>query len=134
MRHRKIGRKFNRNNVHVKAMLNNMVCSLLNYEIIKTTVARAKELRRIVEPLITRSKTNSVSNRRLVFSKIRNNFIVSKLFNDLGPYFLDRPGGYTRVLKCGYRFGDKAPMAYIQLVDRLQSKNKSKTKNIVKKT
>ncbi|XBC39155.1 MAG: 50S ribosomal protein L17 [Buchnera aphidicola (Nurudea shiraii)] len=118
MRHRKIGRKFNRNRVHVKAMLNNMICSLLNYEIIKTTVSKAKELRRVVEPLITRSKKDSIFNRRFVFSKIRNNSIVTKLFNDLGPCFLKRPGGYTRVLKCGYRSGDKAPMAYIQLVNR----------------
>ncbi|XBC38102.1 MAG: 50S ribosomal protein L17 [Buchnera aphidicola (Floraphis choui)] len=120
MRHKKIGRRFNRNSVHVKSMLNNMACALLNYEIIKTTLAKAKELRRIVEPLITRSKVNSISNRRLVFSKIRNSDIVSKLFSDIGPCFLNRLGGYTRVLKCGYRFGDKAPMAYIQLVNRLK--------------
>ncbi|XBC44282.1 MAG: 50S ribosomal protein L17 [Buchnera aphidicola (Schlechtendalia peitan)] len=130
MRHRKIGRKFNRNSSHVKAMLKNMACSLLNYEIIKTTLSKAKELRRVVEPLITRSKINSISNRRLVFSKIRNNYIVSKLFNDLGPYFLNRLGGYTRILKCGYRFGDKSPMAYIQLIDRRKNNNKDLSKKI----
>ncbi|ANF17201.1 50S ribosomal protein L17 [Buchnera aphidicola (Schlechtendalia chinensis)] len=130
MRHRKIGRKFNRNRSHVKAMLNNMACALLNYEVIKTTVIKAKELRRIVEPLITRSKISSIANRRLIFSKIRNNNIVFKLFNDLGPHFLNRLGGYTRILKCGYRCGDKAPMAYIQLIDRLKDKNRDMSKKI----
>ncbi|XBC37587.1 MAG: 50S ribosomal protein L17 [Buchnera aphidicola (Meitanaphis elongallis)] len=128
MRHRKIGRKFNRNSSHVRAMLKNMACALLHYEVIKTTVSKAKELRRIVEPLITRSKINSIANRRLVFSEIRSNSIVFKLFNDLGPYFLSTSGGYTRVLKCGYRLGDKAPMAYIQLTNRLKDKSKSLSK------
>lgn len=122
MRHRKVGRRFNKSTAHVKAMLNNMICSLFRCEIIKTTVSKAKELRRIAEPLITRSKVDSIPNRRFIFSKIRNNEIVFKLFKDLGPHFLDRLGGYTRILKCGFRSGDKAPMAYIQLVDRLKNK------------
>ncbi|QCI23454.1 50S ribosomal protein L17 [Buchnera aphidicola] len=128
MRHKKIGRKFNRNSAHLRSMLNNMVCSLLSYELIKTTVSKAKELRRVIDPLITRSKIDSVSNRRLVFSKIRNISMVSKLFNDLGPHFFNRPGGYTRILKCGYRCGDQAPMAYIQLIDRLKNKNRNQSK------
>lgn len=128
MRHRKIGRKFNRSSTHVRSMLNNMACALLNHEMIKTTVSKAKELRRIVEPLITRSKIDSIANRRLVFSKIRDNNVVTKLFVDLGPHFLNRLGGYTRVLKCGYRVGDKAPMAYIQLINR--SKNLELSKKI----
>lgn len=127
MRHRKVGRKFNRTSVHVKAMLNNIACALLNYENIKTTVSKAKEVRRIIEPLITRSKIDSVANRRLVFSQVRDKKIVAKLFNDLGPHFVDRLGGYVRILKCGFRSGDKAPMAYIQLIDRL----KHSTKQIV---
>jgi large subunit ribosomal protein L17 len=118
MHHRKIGRKFNRNTDHVRAMFRNMVCSLLHYEIIKTTLAKAKELRRVVEPIITCSRIDNIKNRRLVFSKIRNHEMVTKLFQDLGPYFLDRSGGYTRILKCGLRFGDRSPIAYIQLVNR----------------
>lgn len=124
MHHRKVGRKFNRNTDHVKAMFRNMVCSLLNYEIIKTTLAKAKELRRIVEPLITRAGIDNIKNRRLIFSKIRNHEIVTKLFCDLGPYFLDRAGGYTRILKCGFRIGDNSPIAYIQLIDRENSNKK----------
>ncbi|QCI24003.1 50S ribosomal protein L17 [Buchnera aphidicola (Macrosiphoniella sanborni)] len=129
MRHRKRGRQLNRNRTHVNAMLKNMACSLLKYEIIKTTLSKAKELRYIVEPLITLSKVDTVSNRRLAFSRIRDNLIVSKLFNKLGPLFLNRLGGYTRILKCGFRSGDKAPMAYIELVDRVK---KEKTEAIVK--
>ncbi|QCI26902.1 50S ribosomal protein L17 [Buchnera aphidicola (Thelaxes californica)] len=118
MRHRKIGRKFNRNSSHVRLMLRNMMCSLIQYEMIKTTLAKAKELRRFIEPIITRSKCNSVANRRIVFSRIRNKNMVYKLFKDIGPYFLHRLGGYTRILKCGFRKGDNAILAYIQLVDR----------------
>ncbi|HXK00641.1 MAG TPA: 50S ribosomal protein L17 [Buchnera sp. (in: enterobacteria)] len=120
MRHRKIGRRLNRSSDHVKAMFQNMVCSLLRNELIKTTLAKAKELRRIIEPLITRSRIDNIKNRRFIFSKIRNNEMVAKLFTDLGPYFLNRSGGYTRVLKCGFRVGDKAPIAYIQFVGRLK--------------
>ncbi|CAL4043303.1 50S ribosomal protein L17 [Buchnera aphidicola (Phyllaphis fagi)] len=120
MRHRKSGRHLNRNSSHLKSMFNNMVCSLLQYEIIKTTVPKAKELRSIVEPLVTISKIDNVSNRRLIFSKIRNNLIVHKLFSDIGPHFLNRSGGYTQILKCGFRIGDKAPIAYIQLINRVK--------------
>lgn len=118
MRHRKSGRSLNRNSSHYKAMFTNMVCSLLKYEIIKTTVAKAKELRTIIEPLITIAKIDSVAHRRLVFSRIRNKIGVSKLFNEIGPYFLNRSGGYTQILKCGFRSGDKADIAYIKFVDR----------------
>ncbi|CUR53576.1 50S ribosomal protein L17 [Serratia symbiotica] len=118
MRHRKSGRQFNRTRSHRKAMFRNMASSLVRYEIIKTTLLKAKELRRVIEPLITLSKISTISNRRLVFSCIRNNEIVSKLFNKLGPHFLHRKGGYTRILKCGFRIGDNSPMAYIELVDR----------------
>ncbi|CAL4323723.1 50S ribosomal protein L17 [Buchnera aphidicola] len=118
MRHRHSGRYLNRNSSHLKAMFNNMICALLKYEMIKTTLPKAKELRTIVEPLITISKVDSISNRRLIFSRIRNNFIVYKLFSDIGPYFLNRPGGYTKILKCGFRPGDKAPIAYVQLTGR----------------
>jgi len=128
MHHRKIGRKFNRKSDHVRAMFRNMVCALLNYESIKTTVAKAKELRRVVEPLITRSRMDNIKNRRLVFAKIRNNEMVTKLFRDLGPYFLNRSGGYTRILKCGMRVGDRAPIAYIQLVNREIKNNKKMLK------
>jgi large subunit ribosomal protein L17 len=128
MRHRKIGRRFNRSPDHVKAMFKNMVCSLLRYELIKTTLDKAKELRRIIEPLITRSRIDNIKNRRFIFSKVRNNEIVAKLFTDLGPYFLNRSGGYTRILKCGFRVGDKAPIAYIQFVDRLKEKSHTVSK------
>ena len=124
MHHRKVGRKFNRNTDHVRMMLRNMVCSLLNYEIIKTTVSKAKELRRVVEPIITRSRVDSIKNRRLIFSKIRNDEMVTKLFRDIGPHFLNRLGGYTRILKCGFRRGDRSPLAYIQLVDREKNNKK----------
>lgn len=124
MRHRKIGRQLSRNNSHLKAMLKNMACSLLVHEVIKTTLAKAKELRRVVEPIINLSKKDTVAHRRLVFSRIRNNEVVAKLFKKLGPNCLQRPGGYTRILKCGFRSGDKAPMAYIELVDRVKNNKK----------
>lgn len=118
MRHRKSGRQLNRNSSHRQAMFRNMAGSLVRHEIIKTTLPKAKELRRVVEPLITLAKTDSVANRRLAFARTRDNEIVAKLFNELGPRFASRAGGYTRILKCGFRAGDNAPMAYIELVDR----------------
>jgi large subunit ribosomal protein L17 len=118
MRHNKSGRKLNRNSSHRKAMFSNMANSLFDHEIIKTTLPKAKELRRVAEPLITLAKSDSVANRRSAFSKLRDKEIVGKLFNDLAPRYNDRPGGYTRILKCGFRSGDAAPMAYIELVDR----------------
>ncbi len=118
MRHHKSGRKLNRNSSHRKAMFSNMANSLFDHEIIKTTLPKAKELRRVAEPLITLAKEDSVSNRRSAFSKLRDKEMVGKLFNELAPRYKDRPGGYTRILKCGFRSGDAAPMAYIELVDR----------------
>ena len=118
MRHRKSGRQLNRNSSHRQAMFRNMACSIVRHEVIKTTVAKAKELRRVVEPLITLAKSDSVANRRLAFARTRDAEVVGKLFTELGPRFQERPGGYTRILKCGLRTGDKAPMAYIELVDR----------------
>ncbi len=118
MRHRKSGRHFNRTSSHRQAMFRNMAVSLIEHEVIKTTLPKAKELRRIAEPLITLAKKDSVANRRLAFSRTRDKAAVGKLFVELGPRYLDRPGGYTRILKCGYRAGDSAPMAYIELVDR----------------
>jgi large subunit ribosomal protein L17 len=118
MRHRHSGRQLNRNASHRKAMFKNMAVSLLRHEQIKTTVPKAKELRKVVEPLITLAGTASVANRRLAFARLRDREIVSKLFVELGPHFADRPGGYTRILKCGFRVSDNAPMAYVQLVDR----------------
>lgn len=118
MRHRKSGRQLNRNSSHRQAMFRNMTSSLVEHEIIKTTLPKAKELRRVVEPLITLAKGDSVANRRLAFARIRNADAVKKLFSDLGPRFANRPGGYVRILKCGFRAGDNAPMAYIELVDR----------------
>ena len=118
MRHRKAGRKFNRTRSHRSAMFKNMAVSLIDHEIIKTTLPKAKELRRIAEPLITLSKTDNVANRRLAFNRTRNAAAVGKLFSELGPRYAERPGGYTRILKCGFRSGDSAPMAYIELVDR----------------
>ncbi|WP_425619619.1 50S ribosomal protein L17 [Buchnera aphidicola] len=129
MRHRKSGRQLNRNRTHLNAMLKNMSCSLFKHEVIKTTLSKAKELRRIAEPIITLSKIDTVSNRRLVFSRIRDHAIVAKLFVNLGPLFLNRLGGYTRILKCGFRSGDKAPMAYIELVDRIK---KNKNEKVIK--
>lgn len=126
MRHRKIGRKFNCDSSHRNAIFKNMACSLVLNEIIKTTLAKAKELRRIIEPIITLSKVDNISRRRLLFSRIRNNEVVAKLFKNIGPAFYNRPGGYTRILKCGFRSGDKAPMAYIELVDRVKKNQKSK--------
>ncbi len=118
MRHRKSGRKFNRNSSHRKAMFRNMSASLFEHELIRTTLAKAKELRGKAEPLITLAKTDSVANRRLAFSRLRDREIVTKLFEELGPRYKERPGGYLRVLKCGFRPGDNAPMAYVELVDR----------------
>ena len=117
MRHRKSGRQLNRNSSHRKAMFQNMANSLFLHEVIKTTLPKAKELRRVVEPLITKSKSDSVANRRHVFSKLRDDAMVAKLFTELGPFYKDRPGGYVRILKAGFRTGDKAPMAVVQLVD-----------------
>lgn len=117
MRHRKIGRQLNRNTSHRQAMFRNMMVSLLKHEQIKTTVPKAKELRRFVEPLITLGKESSVANKRTAFAKLRDRDIVAKLFDEIGERMKDRPGGYTRILKCGNRAGDNAPMAYIQLVD-----------------
>ena len=117
MRHRKSGRQLNRNSSHRKAMFQNMANSLFLHEVIKTTLSKAKELRRVVEPLITKAKSDSVSNRRHVFSKLRDDAMVAKLFTELGPFYKDRPGGYIRILKVGFRTGDKAPMAVVQLVD-----------------
>jgi len=118
MRHRLSGRKLNRTSSHRQAMFSNMTSSLVEHEIIKTTLAKAKELRMIAEPLITLAKVDSVANRRLAFDRLRNKESVGKLFTDLGPRFSARPGGYIRIIKCGYRQGDKAPMAYVELVDR----------------
>lgn len=118
MRHRKSGRHFNRTSAHRQAMLKNMAVSLFEHEIIKTTLPKAKELRRVAEPLITLAKQDSVANRRLAFSRTRSKEAVGKLFNELGPRYEARPGGYIRILKCGYRAGDNAPMAFVELVDR----------------
>lgn len=118
MRHRHSGRQLNRTSSHRKAMFSNMTSSLVEHEIIKTTLAKAKELRMIAEPLITLAKVDSVANRRLAFDRLRNKATVGKLFTDLGPRYAQRPGGYIRIVKCGYRAGDKAPMAYVELVDR----------------
>ncbi len=118
MRHRKSGRKLNRNSSHRKAMFRNMAVSLFDHELIKTTVPKAKELRKVAEPLITLAKNDSVANRRLAFSRLRDDAAVGKLFAELGPRYEERPGGYLRILKCGLRTGDKAPMAIVELVDR----------------
>jgi len=118
MRHRESGRKLNRNSSHRKAMFRNMAASLLDHELIKTTLPKAKELRRVAEPLITLAKNDSVANRRLAFNRLRDRDVVSKLFNELGPRYQARPGGYLRILKCGFRTGDNAPMAIVELVDR----------------
>lgn len=118
MRHRHSGRQLNRNSSHRKAMFKNMVVSLVEHELIKTTLPKAKELRRHAEPLITLAKKDSVANRRLAFSRLRDKAAVGKLFSEIGPRYEARPGGYLRILKCGYRTGDKAPMAYVEMVDR----------------
>ncbi len=118
MRHRKSGRHLNRTSSHRKAMFKNMSCSLFEHEVIKTTLPKAKELRRVAEPLITLAKEDSVANRRLAFARTRSKEAVGKLFNELGPRYVNRPGGYIRIMKCGFRPGDNAPMAYVELVDR----------------
>lgn len=118
MRHRKTGRQLNRNSSHRKAMFSNMATSLFKHELIRTTLPKAKELRGFAEPLITLSKEDSVAKRRIAFSKLRDRDVVTKLFNELGPRYKARPGGYVRVIKCGFRAGDSAPMAYVELVDR----------------
>lgn len=120
MRHRKSGRKFSLTSSHRKALFSNMTTSLIHHELIKTTLPKAKELRRFAEPLITLSKEDSVSKRRLAFAKLRDREAVTKLFNELGPRYKDRSGGYLRIMKCGFRAGDDAPMAYVELVDRPQ--------------
>ena len=119
MRHRKSGRHLNRTSAHRKAMFSNMTASLIEHEIIKTTVPKARELRRVAEPLITLAKEDTVANRRLAFSRLRSKAAVGKLFAELGPRFQDRPGGYTRILKAGNRAGDAAPVAYIEFVGRV---------------
>ena len=116
MRHHKSGRQLNRNSSHRKAMFRNMAGSLFTHELIKTTLPKAKELRRVAEPLITMAKNDSVAKRRLAFARLRDRDVVTKLFTDIAPRYTDRPGGYLRILKCGYRAGDNAPMAYVQLV------------------
>ncbi len=118
MRHRKSGRQLNRNSSHRKAMFQNMANSLFEHELIKTTLPKAKELRRVAEPLITLAKEDSVANRRLAFNRMRDKQMVGKLFAELAPRYKDRPGGYLRIMKCGFRAGDAAPMAYVELVDR----------------
>ncbi len=118
MRHQKSGRKLNRTSSHRKAMFSNMAASLIRHEIIRTTVPKAKELRRVAEPLITLARTDGVARRRLAFARLRDKEAVGKLFTEIGPRYRERPGGYTRILKCGFRPGDNAPMAYIELVDR----------------
>ncbi|WP_129136511.1 50S ribosomal protein L17 [Luteimonas sp. YGD11-2] len=121
MRHQKAGRKFNRTSAHREAMFKNMAASLFKNELIKTTLPKAKELRRIAEPLITMAKVDGVANRRLAFARLRDKEAVGKLFVELGPRYQARPGGYLRILKCGFRAGDNAPMAYVELVDRPQA-------------
>ena len=118
MRHQKSGRKFNRTSAHRGAMFSNMAASLFKNELIRTTLPKAKELRRVAEPLITLAKTDGVANRRLAFSRLRDKEAVGTLFTVLGPRYAQRPGGYLRILKCGFRAGDNAPMAYVELVDR----------------
>ena len=119
MRHQKSGRKLNRTSSHRQAMFRNMAASLIRHEEIRTTLPKAKELRRVAEPLITMAKNPSLARRRLAFARLRDSAAVAKLFDELGPRFQDRPGGYTRILKCGFRSGDHAPMALVQLVDRI---------------
>ena len=127
MRHGHGLRKLNRTSEHRLAMLRNMMNSLLEHEAIKTTLPKAKELRRVVEPMITLAKEPSLANRRLAFNRLRDRDIVTKLFNELGPRFLARPGGYTRILKMGFRVGDTAPMAYVELVDRAEGETAGET-------
>jgi len=118
MRHQKAGRKFSRTSSHRQAMFSNMAASLIKHELIRTTLPKAKELRRVAEPLITMAKTDGVANRRLAFARLRDKEAVGTLFTVLGPRYATRPGGYLRILKCGFRAGDNAPMAYVELVDR----------------
>ncbi|MGD9583864.1 MAG: 50S ribosomal protein L17 [Lysobacterales bacterium] len=118
MRHMKSGRKLNRTSSHREAMFKNMVSSLIQHELIRTTLPKAKELRRVAEPLITLAKVDGVANRRLAFARLRDKVAVGKLFSEIGPRYRERPGGYLRILKCGFRVGDAAPMAYVELVDR----------------
>ena len=118
MRHRKAGRKLNRNSSHRRAMFRNMTASLIHHELIKTTLPKAKELRRVAEPLITLAKEDTVAKRRLAFDRLRDKEAVGKLFGEIAPRFSQRPGGYLRILKCGFRAGDNAPMAYVELIDR----------------
>jgi len=120
MRHRKAGKHLNRTSSHRQAMFRNMAGSLFRHELIKTTLPKAKELRRVAEPLITLAKEDNTSRRRLAFARLRDKEVVTKLFDELGPRYKERPGGYLRILKCGYRVGDAAPMAYVELVDRPQ--------------
>jgi large subunit ribosomal protein L17 len=126
MRHRQSGRKLNRNSPHRRAMFRNMTVSLMEHEVIKTTLPKAKELRRVAEPLITIAKNDSVAKRRLAFSRLRDREAVTKLFTELGPRYKDRPGGYLRILKCGFRPGDKAPMAIVELVGRAGAETSEK--------
>ena len=125
MRHRNSGRQLSRNSSHRKAMLRNMAASLLHHEMIRTTLPKAKELRRVAEPLITMAKEDSVHRRRLAFNRLRDRDVVTKLFNELGPRYKDRPGGYLRILKTGFRPGDDAPMALVELVDRPASEEEA---------
>ncbi|OFC70116.1 50S ribosomal protein L17 [Alteromonas confluentis] len=127
MRHRKSGRQLNRNSSHRQAMFKNMAGSLVKHEVIKTTLPKAKELRRVIEPLITLAKQDSVANRRLAMARTGDKEVVGKLFNELGPRYEARPGGYTRILKCGFRAGDNAPMAFVELVDRPEAEEAEAT-------
>ena len=127
MRHLKSGRQLNRNSSSRKAMFRNMATSLFEHEIIKTTVPKAKELRRVAEPLITLAKSDSVAHRRLAFDRLRDKGAVGKLFDEIGPRYVERPGGYLRIMKCGFRAGDKAPMAYVELVDRPRADEQTET-------
>lgn len=125
MRHQKSGKKLGRNSSHRQAMYKNMMVSLLRHELIKTTLVKAKELRRFIEPMITLAKEDSLHHRRLAYTRLRDRGIVQKLFNDIGPFYQQRPGGYLRVLKCNYRAGDNAPMAIVELVDRREEDSAS---------
>ena len=129
MRHRESGRKLNRNSSHRKAMFRNMTVSLMQHETIKTTLPKAKELRRVAEPLITMARNDSVAKRRLAYSRLRDRATVTKLFNEIGPRYKKRPGGYLRILKCGFRTGDKAPMAIVELVDQPDSNSEENNKS-----
>ncbi len=134
MRHRKSGRQLNRNTSHRKAMFKNMTCSLVEHEVIKTTLPKAKELRRYAEPLITLAKEDSVANRRLAFARPGSKATVGKLFSDLGPRYQERPGGYLRILKAGFRAGDAAPMAFVELVDRPEAPDEDEFEEVVEES